>query len=102
VPISIQNGHECARFCAGVLADPGLPAQAGWRNNTERIANHAAVDAHLGAAFLRPTRLAASAARLAARDRPAGRVPSLGEHGAAIRAEFAALLRQACARVSNA
>jgi itaconate CoA-transferase len=131
VLISIQNEREWAQFCAGVLAEPGLPARAGWRSNTERVANRAAVDTHLAAAFLRLTRseaagrlaaagtahgfvndvaafarhpalrriavptpngpvsLAAPAARLAAGDRPAGRVPSLGEHGAAIRAEFA-------------
>jgi itaconate CoA-transferase len=131
VLISIQNEREWAQFCAGVLGEPGLPAREGWRSNTERVANRAAVDAHVAAAFARLTRaeaaarldvagtaygfvngvaefarhpalrrikaatpngpvsLAAPAPRLTGLARPAGRVPALGEHGAAIRVEFA-------------
>jgi crotonobetainyl-CoA:carnitine CoA-transferase CaiB-like acyl-CoA transferase len=131
VLVSIQNEREWAGFCAGVLDEPGLPAREGWRSNTERVANRAAVDAHVGAALGRLTRAEASArlsaagiahgfvngvAELAAHPAlrrieaatpggpvslaapairfsgvapPAGRVPALDEHGAAIRAEFA-------------
>jgi crotonobetainyl-CoA:carnitine CoA-transferase CaiB-like acyl-CoA transferase len=131
VLISIQNEREWAQFCAGVLGEPGLPAREGWRSNTERVANRAAVDAHVAAAFARLTRaeaaarldaagtaygfvngvaefarhpalrrieaatpngpvsLAAPAPRLTGPARPAGRVPALDEHGAAIRLEFA-------------
>jgi crotonobetainyl-CoA:carnitine CoA-transferase CaiB-like acyl-CoA transferase len=130
VLISIQNEREWAQFCAGVLGEPGLPAQEGWRSNTERVANRAAVDAHVAAAFALLTRaeaaarldaagtaygfvngvaefarhpalrrieaatpngpvsLAAPAPRLTGPARPAGRVPALDEHGAAIRLEF--------------
>jgi crotonobetainyl-CoA:carnitine CoA-transferase CaiB-like acyl-CoA transferase len=131
VLISIQNEREWAAFCAGVLGEPGLPGREGWRSNTERVANRAAVDAHVAAAFARLTRaeaaarldaagtasgfvngvaefarhpalrrieaatpngpvsLAAPAPRLTGPARPAGRVPALDEHGAAIRLEFA-------------
>jgi crotonobetainyl-CoA:carnitine CoA-transferase CaiB-like acyl-CoA transferase len=51
VLISIQNEREWAGFCAGVLGEPGLPAREGWRSNNERVANRAAVDAHVGRAF---------------------------------------------------
>ncbi|MGG5807794.1 CaiB/BaiF CoA transferase family protein [Falsiroseomonas sp. CW058] len=131
VLISIQNEREWAAFCTGFLAEPGLAAREGWRSNTERVANRAAVDAHVGAAFARLTReeasarllaagtafglvngvaelaahpalrrievetpngpvaMAAPAARFSDGARPPGRVPALGEHTAAIRAEFA-------------
>ncbi len=133
VLISIQNEREWAAFCAGFLREPELPAQAGWRSNTERVANRPAVDAHVGIAFAGLTReaaaarlreagtafglvngveelarhaalrrisvptpngpvsMAAPAARFADGPRPVGRVPALGEHTAAIRAEFAAV-----------
>jgi len=130
VLVSIQNEREWATFCAAVLGEPELPAREGWRSNTERVANRAAVDAHVARAFagwsraeaaarldtagtaygfvngvaefarhpaLRrieaptpggPVSLAAPAALFAEGARPAGRVPALDEHGAAIRAEF--------------
>jgi crotonobetainyl-CoA:carnitine CoA-transferase CaiB-like acyl-CoA transferase len=130
VLISIQNEREWAAFCAGVLGEPDLPSREGWRSNTERVANRAAVDAGIGRVFgtltreeaaarltaagtafglvnevadfarhpaLRrldvptpngPVSIAAPAARFTGTPRPAGRVPALNEHGAAIRAEF--------------
>jgi crotonobetainyl-CoA:carnitine CoA-transferase CaiB-like acyl-CoA transferase len=131
VLISIQNEREWAAFCAGFLGEAGLPAREGWRSNNERVANRAAVDAHIGLAFARHTRdaaakllnragiaygfvnevaelarhpalrrltvetpkgpvaVAAPAARLSGPARSYGKVPALGEHSAAIRAEFA-------------
>jgi len=56
VLISIQNEREWAGFCAGVLGEPDLPRRDGWRSNTERVANRAAVDAHVGAALAGLTR----------------------------------------------
>jgi crotonobetainyl-CoA:carnitine CoA-transferase CaiB-like acyl-CoA transferase len=61
VLISIQNEREWAAFCGGFLAEPGLPAQPGWRSNTERVANRPAVDAHIGAVFAGLARDAAAA-----------------------------------------
>jgi crotonobetainyl-CoA:carnitine CoA-transferase CaiB-like acyl-CoA transferase len=132
VLISIQNEREWAGFCAGVLAEPGLPQREGWRSNNERVANRAVVDAHVGRVFAGLTRqqaaakldaagtaygfvngvaefarhpalrritaptpngavsLAAPAARFSEPRLLDGRVPALDEHGAAIRAEFAA------------
>jgi itaconate CoA-transferase len=132
VLISIQNEREWAVFCAEFLREPELPRREGWRSNNERVANRAAVDAGVAAAFARLTReeavarlraagtafgmvngveelarhpalrrievptpngpvsMAAPAARLSEGTRPPGRVPALGEHSAAIRAEFAA------------
>jgi crotonobetainyl-CoA:carnitine CoA-transferase CaiB-like acyl-CoA transferase len=131
VLISVQNEREWAAFCAGFLGEAGLPAREGWRSNNERVANRAAVDAHIGAAFAVLSRaeaarrlnaagiaygfvnevsdlarhaalrrlevatpggvvaVAAPAARLAEGERRYGPVPALGEHSAAIRAEFA-------------
>ncbi|MCC5618893.1 CoA transferase [Nostoc sp. CHAB 5836] len=133
VLISIQNEREWAAFCAGILAEPDLPARPGWRTNTERVANRAEVDAHVAAAFARHARddvaallraagiahgfvnevadlarhpalrrlrvatpngvvsLAAPPAVLSGAPRHYGAVPGLGEHNAAIRAEFAAI-----------
>ena len=132
VLISIQNEREWAGFCDGFLGEAGLPGREGWRSNTERMANRAVVDAHVGAAFARLTReeavarlraagtafglvngvaelarhpalrrmtvetpygavsMAAPAARVMGEARVSGRVPGLGEHSAAIRAEFGA------------
>jgi crotonobetainyl-CoA:carnitine CoA-transferase CaiB-like acyl-CoA transferase len=132
VLISIQNEREWAGFCAGVLGAPGLPQREGWRSNTERVANRAAVDAHIGQVFAALTRaeaaerldaagtaygfvngvaelarhpalrriavatpqgevsLAAPAVLMDGAGRGEAPVPALDEHGAAIRAEFAA------------
>jgi crotonobetainyl-CoA:carnitine CoA-transferase CaiB-like acyl-CoA transferase len=60
VLISIQNEREWAGFCAGVLGEPDLPARPGWRSNNERVANRAAVDAHVAAAFAGLSRAAAA------------------------------------------
>ena len=51
VLISIQNEREWAAFCAGVLERPELPGEPGFGSNTARVANRAAVDALVGAAF---------------------------------------------------
>src|SRR5580704_15298861 len=56
VLISIQNEREWADFCARFLAEPDLPQRAGFETNVIRVANRAAVDAHVGAAFARLTR----------------------------------------------
>jgi itaconate CoA-transferase len=61
VLISIQNEREWSGFCAGVLGEPGLPTREGWRSNNERVANRAAVDAHIGAYFAGLTRAEAAA-----------------------------------------
>jgi crotonobetainyl-CoA:carnitine CoA-transferase CaiB-like acyl-CoA transferase len=61
VLISIQNEREWAAFCAGFLGEAALPAQPGWRSNNERVANRAAVDAHVGRAFAGLSRDAAAA-----------------------------------------
>jgi itaconate CoA-transferase len=61
VLISIQNEREWAGFCAGVLRQPDLPAREGWRSNNERVANRAAVDAHVATVFAAMTRAEAAA-----------------------------------------
>ena len=66
VLISIQNEREWARFCAVVLADPDLPRQPGYADNTARVANRPAVDARVGAAIAQLTREAAADAFTAA------------------------------------
>jgi crotonobetainyl-CoA:carnitine CoA-transferase CaiB-like acyl-CoA transferase len=60
VLVSVQNEREWAGFCAGVLGEPGLPAREGWRSNTERVANRAAVDAHIARRFAALTRAEAA------------------------------------------
>jgi len=131
VLVSIQNEREWAAFCAGVLGDAALATRPGWSGNAARMANRAAVDAHVAGVFATLTRaeaaarldaagtaygfvngveglarhpalrrmqvptpnglvsMAAPAARLGPEPRPSGRVPTLDEHGASIRAEFA-------------
>lgn len=54
--ISIQNEREWAKFCKIVLKEPDLPKMAGWRSNNERIAQRAAVDQKVAAAFARMNR----------------------------------------------
>ncbi len=61
VLISIQNEREWAAFCTGFLAQPGLPAELGWRSNNERVANRPAVDAHVAKTFATLARDAAAA-----------------------------------------
>lgn len=65
--ISIQNEREWARLCERVLGEPGLAQREGFRSNVERVANRAAVDAHVGRRFAALTR-AESAATLRAAD----------------------------------
>jgi crotonobetainyl-CoA:carnitine CoA-transferase CaiB-like acyl-CoA transferase len=67
VLISIQNEREWARFCAVVLQAPELPGEAGFENNTSRVANRPTVDARVAATIAGLTR-----AEAAARFRAAG------------------------------
>jgi crotonobetainyl-CoA:carnitine CoA-transferase CaiB-like acyl-CoA transferase len=60
VLISIQNEREWAEFCSRFLDEPDLPHRAGFETNVIRVANRAAVDAHIGATFARLTRDQAS------------------------------------------
>ncbi|MDE2005134.1 MAG: CoA transferase [Rhodospirillales bacterium] len=132
VLISIQNEREWAEFCAKFLDEPDLPRREGFQTNVIRVANRAAVDAHVAACFARydragaaaklraantafgfvndvaafarhpalrratvgtpngPVRIAAPPIRTSEGERALGPVPAIGEHSAAIRAEFAA------------
>jgi crotonobetainyl-CoA:carnitine CoA-transferase CaiB-like acyl-CoA transferase len=54
--ISIQNEREWVDFCTHVLDEPELPTRAGYESNVSRVANRAAVDAHIGARFGQLTR----------------------------------------------
>jgi len=130
VLISIQSEREWAEFCAKFLDEPDLPKQPGFETNVIRVANRAAVDAHVGAIFAALSRDEAAAKLRAANTaygfvndvaafsrhpalrrqtvatpngpvaiaappvlretmRELGSVPEIGEHSAAIRAEFA-------------
>jgi crotonobetainyl-CoA:carnitine CoA-transferase CaiB-like acyl-CoA transferase len=51
VLISIQNEREWADFCAAFLLEPDLPKRVGFESNTVRVANRAAVDAHIAGVF---------------------------------------------------
>ena len=131
VLISIQNEREWVDFCARFLDQPDLPKQPGFETNVIRVANRAAVDAHVGATFATLTRDQAAAKLRAANTaygfvndvaafsrhpalrrqtvqtpggpvaiaappvlrettRDLGPVPAIGEHSAAIRADFSA------------
>ncbi len=131
VLISIQNEREWVDFCARFLDQPDLPKQPGFETNVIRVANRAAVDAHVGATFATLTRDQAAAKLRAANtaygfvndvaafsrhpalrrqtvqtpggpvaiaappvlretSRDLGPVPAIGEHSAAIRADFSA------------
>ncbi len=132
VLISIQNEREWADFCARFMDEPDLPRRPGFEANVVRVANRAAVDAHVAAMFATLTRDQAAAKLRAANTaygfvndlpafaahpalrrvtvetpegpvslaappvigsdgaRPLGRVPGIGQHSDAIRAEFAA------------
>ena len=51
--ISIQNQREWRRLCADVLNQPDLSERDGFRDNSERVANRAAVDGAVGDVFSR-------------------------------------------------
>ena len=84
VLIAIQNEREWASFCSVFLGEPDLPQLAGFESNNARVANRAAVEGYLAAAFARMTREAA-AERLRAANTAYGFVrdlPALAEHPA--------------------
>ncbi|MGH7152718.1 MAG: CaiB/BaiF CoA transferase family protein, partial [Acetobacteraceae bacterium] len=60
VLIAIQNEREWAEFCRRFLEEPDLPARPGFETNVARVANREQVDEHIGKAFLRLGRAAAS------------------------------------------
>lgn len=130
--IAVQNEREWQRLCADVLGRPELAAAEGFAGNAARVANRAAVDGLVAAAFAErareeviallaaagiaygrlsdlddleahpqnrfiqvatengPVELLAPGAVVAGRSERYGAVPALDEHGAALRAEFAA------------
>ena len=47
VLIAIQNEREWAQFCADFLDEPDLPKTEGYRDNNDRVAHRAMVDAHV-------------------------------------------------------
>ena len=51
VYLGIQNEREWVRFCADVLGRPELATDARFTSNSARVANHAALDAAIAAAF---------------------------------------------------
>lgn len=51
VLFSIQNEREWAGFCADVLGDAGVAADARFAGNTARVANRPALDAIINAVF---------------------------------------------------
>ena len=51
VVLSIQNEREWARFCEGVLGQPGLAADERFCSNTARVANRADLEARIAAVF---------------------------------------------------
>jgi crotonobetainyl-CoA:carnitine CoA-transferase CaiB-like acyl-CoA transferase len=61
VLISIQNDREWVEFCAKFLDEPELPQREGFQTNVVRVANRAAVDAHIARAFARQSRTQAAA-----------------------------------------
>ncbi len=61
VLISIQNEREWADFCARFMDQPDLPRRPGFEVNVIRVANRAAVDAHVAAMFATLTRDQAAA-----------------------------------------
>ncbi|WP_376097285.1 CaiB/BaiF CoA transferase family protein [Roseomonas sp. CCTCC AB2023176] len=66
VLISIQNEREWVSFCARFMGEADLPSREGYRSNNERVANRAAVDAHVAARFAGLTRADAATALTAA------------------------------------
>lgn len=66
VLISIQNEREWAALCETALGRPDWPQREGFRSNTERVANRAAVDGEIGAILSGWTRAEAEARLTAA------------------------------------
>ena len=60
VAIAIQNEREWRAFCADVLGEPELAADARFVSNTLRVANRLALDAHIAAYFASLSREEAS------------------------------------------
>ena len=60
VLLAIQNEREWAGFCRVFLGEAALAGQAGFDSNNARVANRAAVDGHIAAAFARLPRDAAT------------------------------------------
>ncbi|MDE2229785.1 MAG: CoA transferase [Alphaproteobacteria bacterium] len=56
IVIAIQNEREWARFCEAILGDAGLARDLRFADNPSRVANRAALDALVAAAFARETR----------------------------------------------
>ena len=91
VLISIQNEREWASFCRVFLEQPTLPDVAGFETNVIRVANRAAVDAHIALTFAGLTREDA-ATRLRAANTAYGfvnEVSDLSRHPALRRASVA-------------
>jgi itaconate CoA-transferase len=109
VLIAIQNEREWAGFCTHFLDEPDLPEREGFRVNNERVANRPMVDTNTAFGFINdcgglrdhpalrrvtvetekgPIKVGAPPAKLSDGARSLGPVPRLGEHSAAIRAEF--------------
>lgn len=76
VLFSIQSEREWHQFCAQVLSQPDLPADARFRDNTARVANRPELDRIIAAAFQTQTR-EVMANRLEAARIAYGRVSSL-------------------------
>jgi itaconate CoA-transferase len=51
VLIAIQNEREWVEFCTKFMDRPDLPSHQGFRSNTERVANRAAVDGLVAGVF---------------------------------------------------
>jgi len=81
VLVAIQNEREWAEFCARFMDDPDLPKRPGFETNVIRVANRAAVDAHVGAMFATLTR-AEAAAKLRAANTAYGFVNTVAEFAA--------------------
>ena len=54
--ISIQNEREWADFSRFFMDEPDLPQRQGFETNVVRVANRAAVDAHVATMFATMTR----------------------------------------------
>ena len=91
VLIAIQNEREWQTFCSSVLMEPALPSRPGFESNNARVANRAAVEAHIAAHFAALDRDEV-AGRLRAAKTAFGFVndlPALGQHPALRRLEVA-------------
>jgi crotonobetainyl-CoA:carnitine CoA-transferase CaiB-like acyl-CoA transferase len=130
IVIAIQNEREWRRFCDAILGRAELATDPRFCDNDRRVANRAALDALVAAAFIGETRAALgrrlkaadiafgnlntvedfsghpqlrrlttptpegdvdvpAPPGLSAQEAPSGGVPRVGEHGEAIRREFA-------------